>query len=92
MKHPLFVRQCHSTNTVVTPQKLHAHQGTLTRTDKPLPVIVFTLATNSAEHTENVNRANCKVLYLQKQGTEPVANGAMVEVLTVKLMGCRFDP
>ncbi len=65
----------------------------LTRTDKPLPVIVFTLATNSTEHTENVYRMHCKVLYdLQKQGIEPIANGAMVEVVPLKLMGCRFNP
>ncbi len=47
---------------------------------------------NSAECTENSYRAHCKVLYLQKQGIEPVANGTMVETVALKLMGCRFDP
>ncbi len=64
----------------------------LTWTDKPLLVRVFTLATNSVERTETVYCAHCKVLYLQKHGIEPVANGTMVEVATLKLMGCRFDP
>ncbi len=63
----------------------------LTRTDKPLPVIVFTLATNNTERIENVH-AHCKVLYLQKQGIEPVADDVTVEVVALKLMGCRFDP
>ncbi len=66
-------------------------QGVLTRTHKTLPIIVFTLATNSAEHTENVYHMHCKVLYLQKQSIEPVANSAMVEVVALKLMGCRLD-
>ncbi len=39
-----------------------------------------------------VYHAHCKVLYLQKHGTELVANGAMVEVVALKLMSCRFDP
>ncbi len=50
----------------------------LAQTDKPLLVIVFTLATNSAECTENVTVRT--VLHLRKCGIEPVANGAVVEV------------
>ncbi len=64
----------------------------LTRTDKPLLAIVFILATNSTERTETVYHVHCKVLYLQKYGIEPVANSAMVGVVALKLMGCRFDP
>ncbi len=64
----------------------------LIRTDKPLLDIVFTLTINSAEHTENVYCAHCYVLYLQKQGIEPLANDTMVEVQALKLSGCRFDP
>ncbi len=60
----------------------------LTRTDKPLPVIIFTLTANSAEHY----RVHCKVLYLQKRTIELVANGAVVEVVALQLMGCSFDP
>ncbi len=66
-------------------------QRVLTWTDEPLLVIVFTLATNSAERTETVYRAHCKALYLQKHSIEPVANGVMVEVMALKLTGCRFD-
>ncbi len=64
----------------------------LTRTDKQLLVIVLTLATNCAERTKNVYSEYCKVLHLQKQSMKPVANGAMVEILALKLMGCRFGP
>ncbi len=59
----------------------------LTPTDKPLLVIVFTLATNSADSTENVYHMYCKVFYLRKQHIEPVANGAMVEIVALKLIG-----
>ncbi len=74
-------RDRHDKNT--WPSFMHHCQGVLTRTDKSLPVIVFTLATNSAEGTENV-----KVLYLQKFGIEPVASGIVVEVVALQLMGC----
>ncbi len=33
---------------------LHFEQGVFTQTDRPLPDIVFTLVTSSAEHTKNV--------------------------------------
>ncbi len=42
-------------------------QEVLTQTDKPLPVIVFTLATNSAERTENVTV--CTVKYYTNKST-----------------------
>ncbi len=70
----------------------HLDQGMLARTDKTLLVIVFTFATNSAERTETVYRAHCKVLYLQKHSIELLANGAMVKVAALKQMGGRFDP
>ncbi len=50
------------------------------------------IATNSAEHTENTYHVHYKVLYLQKQGIEPVANCAMVEIVALKLKGCRSIP
>ncbi len=40
----------------------------LTRTDKPLPVIVFTLATNSAECTENVTMRTLKYFTYKTTG------------------------
>ncbi len=67
-------------------------QGVLTRTDKTLLVLVFTLAMNSAECTETVYYAHYKVLYVHKHGTESVANSAMVEIVASKLTGSRFDP
>ncbi len=66
--------------------------GALIRTDKLSPVTVCILATNSADRTENVYHAHCKILYLQKQGIEPVADDAMVEVVALKLLGSKFDP
>ncbi len=58
--------------------------------NKPLLVIAFTLATNSAECTETVYCAHCKLTY--KALFTPVANGAVVRVVALKLMGSRFDP
>ncbi len=67
-----------------------AQSGVLTRTDKPLLVIVFTLATNSAVCTETVYHVHCKVLYLQMLGIEPVANGAMVEIVRFLAVSSNF--
>ncbi len=55
--------------------------GVLTRTDKTLLVLVFTLVTNSAECTETVYCAHDKVLYLQNLGIKLVVLGAMVKVV-----------
>ncbi len=71
--------------------RMYLYSKVLSQTDKPLPVIIFPLAINSIEHTENVYNVHCEVLYLQKQGIEPVANGAMVEVVASKMMSCRLD-
>ncbi len=43
-------------------------QGVLSRADKPLPVIVFTLVINSAKHIENVTVHNIKY-YFHKRYT-----------------------
>ncbi len=87
-----FQRSKHTLAQLPTVHVYSETRGSSLELINPLCAIVFTLATNRAERTENDYRAHCKVLYPQKRSIEPVANGTMIEVVALKLTGCRFVP